>query len=78
MRLHDYYQDQKFCRGCGRYVHYLRALERCYCVVCGDEVRLFSSGDAASFRRALARERGTRLHGLEPAAESQDAERVGA
>lgn len=51
----DYYEDLKFCAGCDRYVQYLQAAERSYCVECGEEVSLFSADDMKAFRTSVHR-----------------------
>lgn len=37
----DYYADYRWCPSCRAYVHFLRALEKGYCVQCGGRIRCF-------------------------------------
>ena len=54
----DFYNDRKFCEGCGDYVPYLQSLEHSYCAVCGSQVRLFSDADWDAFHSSLKERRG--------------------
>ena len=48
----DSFDETKWCNRCRKYVHYLRSLDRCYCVHCDRKVRLFSRSDMDKFRSA--------------------------
>ena len=53
----DFYSDRKFCPHCDTYVSYLQSMEHCYCVDCGQAVRLFSDEDWDSFHTSLKERR---------------------
>jgi hypothetical protein len=57
MERADYYEDQKYCKECGQYVHYLMSVEASYCIHCGERVHLFSSDDWESFNKSLQERR---------------------
>ena len=51
MAQNDYYDDRRYCFGCGRYVTYLQSPLASYCTECGGAVQLFSGEDLARFQR---------------------------
>jgi hypothetical protein len=57
MERTSYYEDQKYCAGCGQYVQYLMSVEASYCIHCGERVHLFSREDWESFNQSLQERR---------------------
>lgn len=53
MDQNDFYEDTKWCDGCGTYVRYLMSMEHSYCVECGGKVRLFNEEDWKAFNEGL-------------------------
>ena len=55
MKSNDFYEDLRYCPSCCRYVRYLRAWEKSYCVHCRKVVKIFSDVDLAELRREARR-----------------------
>ena len=57
MEHQDYYNDQKYCTTCNKYVSYLMSIDQSFCVECGGVVRLFSNEDWQEFNSSMAAKR---------------------
>lgn len=51
----EFYDEQKWCEQCGKYVRFLMSVNHSYCVHCGDRVRLFSKKDSVRFQDNVQR-----------------------
>lgn len=51
----EFYNEQKWCDDCNRYVRFLMSVNHSYCIECGGRVRLFSGDDKQSFEDNVQR-----------------------
>jgi hypothetical protein len=51
----EFYNEQKWCEGCKKYVRFLMSVNFSYCVDCGGRVRLFSRHDSKDFQDTVQR-----------------------
>jgi hypothetical protein len=49
MQIRDYYNEEKWCPACQKYVRYIMSVNHSYCIECGSRVKLFSRDDAQQF-----------------------------
>lgn len=58
----DYYTDYRYCDSCRKYVRFLSAPRRGYCVHCSQPVKLFSDSDLETFQAEVKRQRAFELY----------------
>jgi len=51
----EFYNEQKWCDDCQRYVRFLMSVNHSYCIDCGGRVRLFSGDDKQTFQDHVQR-----------------------